>query len=95
MELAKKDKQGRPYYNTSCKSCEELKPVRNDVLKRLKREDREFECSSCVSSKSMKSRSTKHGKYGTPAYISWQRMKDRCLTKDFMKTWEIDPRDIL
>lgn len=25
---------------------------------------------------------TKHGYYGTPTYVSWQKMKDRCLNKN-------------
>lgn len=36
-------------------------------------------CNPCTASRTMTRRSTKHGMYNTPTYISWQKMKDRCL----------------
>ena len=36
-------------------------------------------CKSCVLSEKQTKAKTTHGMYGTPTYVSWAKMKDRCL----------------
>jgi hypothetical protein len=39
-------------------------------------------CGSCAMSISATASNTKHGLYGSPTYVSWQKMKDRCLNQN-------------
>jgi len=70
------------YVEHCCKSCGQQGSVRMDVNNRLKKEGRSWECKSCCTSRRMRELSKKHGQYGTPAYVSWQKMKDRCLNEN-------------
>ena len=67
------------YEKLECLSCKCQKDIRYDVVKKLEKECRKWECNSCVAGKRLKKMSTKHGMYGSPSYISWVKMKDRCL----------------
>lgn len=70
------------YFEHFCYICEKVGTVRADVHNKLAREGRNWVCRSCNSSTHMRKVSTKHGFYGTPTYVSWRRMKDRCLNKN-------------
>ena len=70
------------YLEHSCEMCGVSKKVRIDVHNRLKKAGRQWVCKPCSSSARLREASTKHGMYGTPTYISWRRMKDRCLNQN-------------
>lgn len=70
------------YALMSCSSCKKEGQVRIDKYNRLQSSKKEYTCKTCTSSKHLTKLSTKHGKYRTPAYISWTKMKDRCLNKN-------------
>ena len=70
------------YSELSCNMCGGFGKVRIDVHNRLVKEGRVWVCRTCSSTKRMRELSTKHGFYGTPTYVSWRRMKDRCLNKN-------------
>ena len=70
------------YFQHFCKTCEKEGEVRADVHYRLLRLGKDWECRPCSSGKRARERMTKHGYYGTSTYVSWQKMKDRCLNKN-------------
>ena len=72
------------YFKHSCDVCGKAGTVRADVHYRLGREKRAWVCRPCSSAQGMRKASTTHGMYGTPTYVSWRRMKDRCLNKNHM-----------
>ena len=70
------------YSEHLCDMCGVEGKVRIDVHNRLEKAGKKWVCRACSSSSRMREKSTKHGFYGTPTYISWRRMKDRCLNKN-------------
>lgn len=70
------------YFMHSCEVCKTEKDIRADVHYRLEREGRSWVCRSCSSTSNGLKNSYKHGYYNSPTYISWRKMKDRCLNKN-------------
>jgi hypothetical protein len=69
-------KRGRwRYLAFVCQSCDKQFERRID---RVNATGAKAICSSCVLSEKAK-QNKKHGFYGTPTYVSWVKMKDRCL----------------
>jgi hypothetical protein len=69
---------GWNYIKHNCEKCNINKDIRIDVHNKLLRAGKKWKCNSCTASEHLKLINTKHGKYGTPTYVSWQKMKDRC-----------------
>lgn len=73
MELIKKGNWN--YVAQSCIDCQSYKEIRIDAYNKL--QGNPYRCVTCTSSAHLKRVSTTHGMYNTPAYRSWQKMKDR------------------
>ena len=67
------------FFDLKCDVCKTSKLVRVDVVRRLDKQSRPWRCNHCVASERLLRLSTRHGKYGSGSYMSWRKMKDRCL----------------
>lgn len=64
------------YVVMDCQVCESVFERRMDAHNRAQNKT---QCNSCTARIRMTRMATKHGMYGTPTYVSWLKMKDRCL----------------
>jgi len=76
-------KYKRKYTRFTCADCNEQQEVRLDSILQRKDNASEIRCNICTSRLNGKL-NKKHGMYKSPTYMSWKKMKDRCLNPNHM-----------